>query len=594
LAERYQSLRRLKEDSIRLVREFVLTKGGIEVDGGVLRSGEIAGWRLPLPIPGHRVVARLALTLDFPFKPPRITLEEGPYFLRIPHVDESEVLCLNPHATTFSPDQPVEVTRLILDKAAEIVAEGLAGWNREDFVAEFRNYWDGYRDSQQNRVRSLLTRFDRTRLISYWAGKDFWVVGENREQIEQWLGRVYREKRDAKRQIRETVFVALPAPLYPLDYPRTNADFQRMAQADSLLAQIVPQENRDLPVVFAFLGEAGPVLAGLRLQDPTVPLSAPGTKVRHSARDGFRPGKIPAQHLLPRYYGPSPAFPLAVDRIDSQWLQERGGSGFDRSLAGRTVAIVGCGSLGASVALALCQSGVGRLRLIDNQIYSWDNVARHVLPGDYVGYAKDDSLKTFLAQIAPSADITASNQRSLQQVMERDPTFAEIELVVSTTGDWATEAYLNAAARTTRVFPNVVYGWTEPFGVAGHALACLQQGGCLACGCDQTGLFQNRITNWPIGRQIFNQAAGCSDLFQPYGVLDVAPVRGMIADVALKVLRRELTSSTHFSWIGEVSRIGALGARVSEAWIGRTKGSPGCQRFQTPWNPHGKCPLCSE
>ena len=594
MAEPFKTLGRLKQQALADVRELMLARGGLELDGGVLSGPEIAGWRFTLDVPGHPVAARLSLTSDFPFDAPRVTLEGGPYFLKFPHIDEKEKLCLNPIITSYSPAQPVEITRLILDQAVQLVADGLAEKNREDFVDEFRNYWDVYRATKQNRVRCLLERYDQTRLVRYWSGKNYWVFGESEKEINDWLDRVYRPEAKPKRTMHETVFAALPEPLYPDNYPRTNADFRRLAGADDLLSRVAPQEVRDLPVLFAFNGKAGPVLGGLRLGDPTAPAGAPFGKVRHGKADGFRPGQVPPNILLNRFFNSSQAIPLGVDRVDRKWLLERGGLGFDASLATREVAIVGCGSLGAAVALLLCQSGVGRLMLIDNQVYSWDNVARHILPGSYVGRPKDEALKEFLGEHAPGVAIRTGGFKTAERVIrDEHRSFSEIDLVISTTGDWGTESYINAVARTERVFPALVYGWTEPYGLAGHALVVSTQGGCLACGCDQTGLFQRRVIEWPKGQDLFKQAAGCSDLFQPYGSVDVAPIRGMIAEVALKVLRRQVPNSQLFTWIAETSRIAGLGGSLRNEWQERLAGSAGLRRFDEDWPPDQKCPLCS-
>ena len=80
------------------------------------------------------------------------------------------------------------------------------------------------------------------------------------------------------------------------------------------------------------------------------------------------------------------------------------------------------------------------IRPLADQVYTWDNVARHILPGSYVGQAKDEALENYLKQLVPGAQINANKQRSVQQVIERNPSFAEIDLVITTTGEWGTEA----------------------------------------------------------------------------------------------------------------------------------------------------------
>lgn len=594
LVEASPTLARLKQTALAAVDEFMAQRPDtVPLDGVALRSGEIAGWRTNLSVSGKPVPVRVALDIDYPFSAPRFYLEGGPFFLRYPHVDESEKLCLNPSTTTYSPARPREVMTASIADAEELLGQSMAGKNQEDFAREFQNYWVEYRKNDESPIWSLLRRFDRTRLVYYWSGQNFQVVGESPEEIAAWLDRTFPQGQERKRTIHETIFVALPKPLLPADYPRTNADFRRLALAanarsDEVLAQIAPQESRSLHVVLGFAGTGGPVLAGLRLTDPVA--SSGGKAPRPTKGNGFRAGHIPSAQLLGRFYTNAKAVPLSVQRVDAPWLLYRGSFGFEQALAGKSVGIVGCGSLGAEVAVQLAKSGVGRLFLVDNQVFSWDNVGRHVLPGRYAGLAKDHALKQFLGEQMPDLIVETGGGWGVQKVIREKRAFRELDLIVSTTGDWAGDCYLNATARTARVFPPVVFGWTEPYGLAGHVLAVRSPGGCLACGCNETGVFQRRITHWPANHPLMVQATGCGDLFQPYGTVDVAPIRAMISEVSLRALRQEIKTSTLWSWVGDTSRMKDLGGTIAPEWQGRMSGD-WC-RLESDWPAAAACGLC--
>ena len=71
-------------------------------------------------------------------------------------------------------------------------------------------------------------------------------------------------------------------------------------------------------------------------------------------------------------------------------LKEIGGPGQQR-LKAASVAIVGAGGLGAPAALYLAAAGVGRLRLIDDDTVSLDNLQRQIIFRDAdVGAPKVD------------------------------------------------------------------------------------------------------------------------------------------------------------------------------------------------------------
>lgn len=80
-------------------------------------------------------------------------------------------------------------------------------------------------------------------------------------------------------------------------------------------------------------------------------------------------------------------------------------SGSDHSvLASRSVAIVGCGSLGSKIGTSLARAGVHRFLLVDDDILLPDNLVRHDLDWRDVGSHKADALARKIAFVNPSAD----------------------------------------------------------------------------------------------------------------------------------------------------------------------------------------------
>ena len=76
-------------------------------------------------------------------------------------------------------------------------------------------------------------------------------------------------------------------------------------------------------------------------------------------------------------------------------------------LSAVTVMVVGVGSIGGAAATALAAYGLGRLLLIDPDRLMWHNLVRHVLPRQYVGRYKVDSLREHLADQRGDTEITA-------------------------------------------------------------------------------------------------------------------------------------------------------------------------------------------
>lgn len=77
------------------------------------------------------------------------------------------------------------------------------------------------------------------------------------------------------------------------------------------------------------------------------------------------------------------------------------------ALAGETVSVIGCGSVGSAVADMLVRAGAGRIVLVDPEALAIENVGRHVLTARDVGRPKAVALAAHLREINPDLNVEA-------------------------------------------------------------------------------------------------------------------------------------------------------------------------------------------
>ena len=75
-------------------------------------------------------------------------------------------------------------------------------------------------------------------------------------------------------------------------------------------------------------------------------------------------------------------------------------------LAGKSVGIVGCGSLGSKVAAMLARAGVRQFTLVDDDVLFVANLVRNELGAAAIGAHKVDALRARLIEIAGTIDVT--------------------------------------------------------------------------------------------------------------------------------------------------------------------------------------------
>jgi molybdopterin/thiamine biosynthesis adenylyltransferase len=564
-----------------------------------LRSGCFRnGWAVALEEDGKRFDIVLLVGDAFPFEPPELHFAGTDQFLLFPHVDAKGKLCLTNAAATFSPSRITETIEFLIAEARRLISDSLSGRNANDFIQEFHNYWRvlPYFSSDRS-FWFLFEPSPPTRCVFYYAANGFTLFGDSDEQLEVWLKHSIGSLPKGF-QPRTTVIIWLEMPLVPSRYPRRAQDVLLLArestrEADALLASVIPPDPVNLPVLLAFGTKAGPVVAGVTVPEPKT-AKASNPKVQRNCRtDGYRAGHMHGNLLVNRYFCETKLFCHEVTGINAKSCLKRGGNGRGLNLLNKRVVIVGCGSLGADIAFMLAKSGVGALVLIDNEALTWGNVTRHILGGESVGQNKASALATFLMRQLPWMSVVTETSAVEDLVYKRPRVLQENDLIISTTGDWTGECILNSALRTFARFPPVLFGWTEAYGFAGHALAALPHGGCLACGTSEFGVFETRVTDWPEGQQPLVQATGCSDLYQPYGITDVAPTKALITELAIDVLTGHTTKAELRTFIGDMRRLTELGGQFGPRWRDKMI-SGGLDRrvFVTAWPANPNCPLC--
>jgi molybdopterin/thiamine biosynthesis adenylyltransferase len=126
-------------------------------------------------------------------------------------------------------------------------------------------------------------------------------------------------------------------------------------------------------------------------------------------------------------------------------LKEIGGPGQQR-LKAATVAIVGAGGLGAPASLYLAASGVGRLRLIDDDTVSLDNLQRQIIfRVTDVGSNKVERAQAALAALNDNVAVEIENQHLT--VANAAYLLRGADVVLDGTDDFETRFAVNAAAR---------------------------------------------------------------------------------------------------------------------------------------------------
>jgi len=319
--------------------------------------------------------------------------------------------------------------------------------------------------------------------------------------------------------------------------------------------------------------------------------SAQGGGPRPTPLDaGFRPRHTPPALRALRYLRNAASTRATVERVDASWIHGRDQDPRRARLQAGTVTILGAGSIGAAVAVLLAQAGVGRLRIVDDDVLKAANISRHPLGAGDLGRRKATALAAHIRSRFPHLRLDAADVR-WEDLPPEFGLFANSDLIVSAMGSWVAESELNAAHLAVRSKPPILYTWTEAHAAAGHAAVIGSDSGCLRCGIDAVGSFGGMVTSWPANNNL-RQEPACGAVYQPYGAAELGHITSMAAELAIERLLDEVPDSVHRVWVGPVARLIAAGGQLTEPWEKQLSASSRGAGFEKSWPLARDCPAC--
>jgi molybdopterin/thiamine biosynthesis adenylyltransferase len=235
---------------------------------------------------------------------------------------------------------------------------------------------------------------------------------------------------------------------------------------------------------------------------------------------------VASEITLDRYRG----FPIDADFLYGRNLGDL------PSLAGKKLALIGCGTIGGFLALQLAQTGAGsksgRLVLFDEENLTPSNLGRHLLGLPDLYRNKAEGCAQHVQIQLPYLDIEARPVDVLQEVS----TLGEFDLIIDATGEEALSIALNDYAVSNRPnFPPILHTWIVGNGGAAQAVLCdSAEHACFKClKPDLAGQPRVRVLR-PDAQATLRHLGACGDqLYAPFPVSVSAAAASLALDLIL-------------------------------------------------------------
>jgi hypothetical protein len=507
------------------------------------RAGSTHVWEFDLRHPALRGMNRVKLVLPrgFPVRAPRIVVDKA-LCLTLPHVEETGVVCLGKLNESNAYAEPEQAVRAVLEAfdafldncndiawaMAEFEREALAYWNRFcDFSAKRALQW---------RVRQLLNAVGRGdsivegRVAIYEAGRIAVATGPGIDP--NFLARRHKLSRGTL-ELARAVFIPLPESVCwtPISWPTTFGELAQLAHEASngefSLAAWCEADAKEPPAGFVVLTAANAVYAYQLTPALVRGLGLPGV------------------------------VPLEVTRMDPDWAIAR-----DQRLERiqnrrvKRVLVLGCGSLGAPLAIALAKAGIQRMTIVDMEDVMPENVSRHPLGMRSLFRSKAIELATQLNEDVPGVVIKGHRAMAADWVLAQCRP-SDFDFVIDCTGEESVRSFLSQVRNS--IFGNtpIIHAWMEPFCSASHVV--LLDADTVWPASDP--VLEIHAASWPVDTQIVLPA--CNSGFHEYGVADVTQSAAATCECVLNTLDAQIPlSSRVWSTIRSSAFFESLGVPV--------------------------------
>ncbi|MBS0218265.1 MAG: molybdopterin-synthase adenylyltransferase MoeB [Proteobacteria bacterium] len=149
-----------------------------------------------------------------------------------------------------------------------------------------------------------------------------------------------------------------------------------------------------------------------------------------------------------------------LDRYSRQIRLPQVGLEGQKKLQAATITVVGAGGLGSPAAFYLAAAGVGRLRIVDDDVVDRSNLQRQILhTNDRIGDAKAASAQQTLSALNPRTQIEAVELRVVESNV--DALIADADVVIDGADNFPVRHVLNDAC--LRLGKPLVYGAVQRF-----------------------------------------------------------------------------------------------------------------------------------
>lgn len=534
------------------------------------------------------VTIQIALDNHFPLHKPLFFLKPYDKLGFIPHVDVNGFICyIHDEGIIINIDNPLDIIDESFGMAIKTLDDGISGKNHNDIQEEFEAYWNRLENISVFETNVELVDNVKVIKIALFEKDDMLFAGDSIQDITNYCYRYIGRTRIGKPNFINALYIPLRDGSV-IDPPYYGG-FWSIKQFRNLIYKNVTSSNKK------FIEKL--VKKRVSYKDIIIVLVSIPLSNGHRSLIGVKYSEFTSKetngkrrkkkfcHPLYKTDAKCNFTPVHLIRHDKGYIVPRGGG--NNLLNIKSVALIGCGSVGGYIAVELAKAGVQRITLIDQDYLMQENVYRHILGTDSLvnkNYKTSDKvvnkklnpkifgLKNEIEQKLPYANIHVSIEfidKIENIILNNTIDFKQFDLVIVAIGSPTIELYINDYFHRQKDMPQIIFTWVEAYGIGGHAILTNNNGkrGCLKClytdPFDEYTSLYNRASFAAKGQNFTKRISGCGSVYMPYGSLDAMQTAILATRLAIDTLTGKEKDNPILSWKGNADVFKDEGFKLS-------------------------------
>lgn len=494
--------------------------------------------------------------VSFPYSFPKIYLQEDSLkvIVPLPHVDKDGFICTFENNVSFpNSTMPHELVFESVKKAVKIITDGIEGLNQDDFIEEFKAYWDIDAGLSAN---TLFNVNEQPQLLYYFRDKALtYFIGNDRVQLTEYI-HIAKGVDVGLSEFERCIYLPLDLKWIP-PYPKTNSEIylkvKQNRECFNFYYGYLKNRTKQSVVLFSQIINGSRCLAGWM----HMPVRTP---------PGFRKGKIHPSLVYMGSHKSIDVLKINATQLDQKRLFFRGGDG--NLISEAKISVTGCGSIGSYLIQGFSELGMSDFTLIDKEGLSSENIARHICGVSFIGQNKATAMRKILINHYPDIKCNALPLDVFQVINNEITVYNNCDYNFIVVGNKPIEAKFIELLNKKSIYKTTVLIWVEPFLLGGHAVI-LQEGQevqSLLYDCEYNFL-HSVLTE---GHKYTKKESGCQSSFIPYSGFEARQfVYSFIDYFNNTFINGKKDGNYLFSWCGKLTWARKENIPISDKWLSK-------------------------